>query len=325
LPDHRHEVRPDLDTAAAVLLTLLCASWGLNQVAVKVAGAGISPAMQAGLRSIGSTVLLVAWARWRCVPLLTRDGTLLPGLAAGLLFAAEFLLIYWGLTFTTASRGVIFLYTAPFVMAIGAHFFVPGDRLTRVRSLGLLVAFAGIVVAFADALRLPTRVELLGDMLCLAAAFAWGATTVLIKVSRLRHVSAERTLLYQLATSAVVLPVVALATGEPGVHDATPAVIGAFAYQIVVVAFVSYAAWFWLVARYPASRLAAFTFLTPVFGVAFGGLLLSEPIGPALLLALVLMATGIYLVNRPSRPALSPVDPSQRTGSSRARGRSGDA
>lgn len=297
--------RETLDPGAAALLALLCAVWGLSQVTAKVAGEGISPAMQAGLRSIGSTVLLILWARWRGIPLVVRDRTLWPGIAAGLLFAAEFLLIYWGLTFTTASRGVIFLYMAPFVMALGVHFLVPGDRLTPVRSAGLVIAFAGIAVAFADALRLPSRVELVGDLLCLGAALAWGATTVLIKASRLRRVSAERNLLYQLATSAVVLPAVSLLAGEPGITRATPLIVAALVYQIVIVAFASYAAWFWLVGRYPASRLAAFTFLTPIFGVAFGGLLLDEPVGPGLLIALVLIAAGIHLVNRP--PPARPV------------------
>jgi drug/metabolite transporter (DMT)-like permease len=282
------------------VLVVLCAIWGLSQVAIKLAGEGISPAMQAGLRSIGSTILLVGWARWRRVPLLARDGTLVPGIVAGLLFAGEFLLIYWGLTFTSASRGVIYVYMAPFVTAVGVHFFTDGDRLTRMKTAGLVIAFAGLVIAFADALRLPTRIELLGDLLCLGAAFAWGATTVVIKASRLRSVSAERTLFYQLAVSAVLLPAVALATGEPGVHAPTPLVIGALLYQIIIVAFASYAAWFWLVSRYQASRLAAFTFLTPIFGVAAGGLLLDEPLGPGLIAALALMASGIYLVNRPT-------------------------
>ena len=301
--------RQELDGAAALLLVALCASWGLNQVAVKVANAGISPALQAGVRSIGSAVLLVMWARWRGVPLVVRDGTLVPGLAAGLLFAAEFLLVYWGLTLTTASRGVIFLYTAPFMMAIGAHFLVPGDRLTPLKTIGLVVAFAGILVAFADALGLPSRDELFGDLLCLGGAIAWGATTVIIKVSRLRQISAERTLLYQLVVSAVLLPAVALATGESGFHGASPLVLAALAYQIVIVAFASYAAWFWLVARYPASRVAAYTFLTPIFGVASGGFLLSEPIGLELLAALGLIAAGIYLINRPAPSAVDRAAP----------------
>jgi drug/metabolite transporter (DMT)-like permease len=292
--------RQGLDRAAALILLLVCATWGLNQVAVKVTNAGISPVLQAGLRSVGSAVLVLIWSRLRGVPLAARDGTLGYGVAAGLLFTVEFVLIYWGLALTTASRGVIFIYTAPFVVAVGAHLFVPGDRLTRLKLVGLLAAFGGLVIAFSEGLRLPSHRELLGDLLCLAAAVLWGATTVLIKASPLAETRAEKTLLYQLGVSALTLPVASLLLGEPGVFRPTPLVLSAFAYQTVVVAFASYVIWFWLITKYPASSLAAFSFLTPVFGVMFGGLLLGEPITPALAASVALLAVGIYLVNRPS-------------------------
>jgi drug/metabolite transporter (DMT)-like permease len=292
--------RQGLDRAAALILLLVCATWGLNQVAIKVTNAGISPVLQAGLRSVGSAILVLIWSRLRGVPLAARDGTLGYGVAAGLLFTVEFVLIYWGLALTTASRGVIFIYTAPFVVAVGAHLFVPGDRLTRLKLVGLLAAFGGLVIAFSEGLRLPSHRELLGDLLCLAAAVLWGATTVLIKASPLAETRAEKTLLYQLGVSALTLPVASLLLGEPGVFRPTPLVLSAFAYQTVVVAFASYVIWFWLITKYPASSLAAFSFLTPVFGVMFGGLLLGEPITPALAASVALLAVGIYLVNRPS-------------------------
>src|SRR5690606_35027228 len=175
--------RERLDAGAAATMVLLCALWGLNQIAVKVANTGILPVLQGGLRSIGAALLVLLWARARGVRLGERDGTLVPGVAAGLLFAIEFALLYWGLAFTTASRGVVFLYTTPFIVAVGAHFFVPGDRLTRMKALGLAAAFAGLALAFADSLRLPSQRELVGDLLCLGAAVFWGATTILIKAS----------------------------------------------------------------------------------------------------------------------------------------------
>lgn len=294
------EAQQDLDRTAALTLLVVCASWGLNQVAVKVANSGISPVAQAALRSIGSSTLVLLWARLRGVPLRQRDGTLRPGLAVGALFAAEFVLLYGGLSLTTAARGVVFLYTAPFVVAVGAHLFVPGDRLTRTRAVGLVAAFGGLLFAFAESLRLPSRDEVQGDLLCLAAAVLWGATTVLVKASPLVRAPAEKTLLYQLGVSALVLPVIAGLRGEPWIVRPTPLVLAALAYQTVLVASASYVAWFWLVARYPPSRLAAFSFLTPVFGVLFGGLLLGEPVGPALVGSVGLLAAGIYLVNRPT-------------------------
>ena len=298
-PIQRHE----LDRLSIATMSLLCLIWGFNQISIKLASAGISPVLQSGLRSIGATVLLLAWCHWRRIRLFERDGTFWPGVAAGLLFAVEFFLIYWGLTFTTASRAVLFIYMAPFVVAIGAHFLTDADRLTTMKTVGLLAAFAGMAIAFADGLRLPSWRELIGDAMCLAAAIAWGATTVVIKATRLARIDAEKTLFYQLAVSALLLPVASLLRGEAGIFGPTPTVLAALAYQIVVVAFFSYVAWFWLIRTYPASRLSVFTFLTPVLGVAFGGLFLGEAITPLLVASMALIAAGIYLVNRPAPAA----------------------
>jgi drug/metabolite transporter (DMT)-like permease len=288
-----------LDLTAMTILLVLCVSWGLQQVAIKVANRGISPLFQAGIRSVGATVLIWIWMAVRRETLMEKDGTLWWGIAAGLLFAGEFILIYWGLEFTNASRAVIFLYMSPFVVALGAQLFIPGENLRRIQVVGLCCAFVGIVVAFRESLSFPTRRMLIGDGMLAVAAVLWGATTVLIKASPLARIKPSKTLLYQLAVSAVVLPLGALAKGEPGIVLMTPLIAGSLVYQTVWVAFITYLAWFWLIRHYPPSRLASFTFLTPLFGVLAGGVLLNEPITRSLLMALVLVGVGIYLVNRP--------------------------
>jgi drug/metabolite transporter (DMT)-like permease len=257
--------------------------------------------MQAGLRSAGSALLLWAWSASRGVPLFRRDGSLGHGVVIAVLFAGEFILIYGGLVLTTAARSVLFVSTAPFVVALGAHVFVPGERLTRRKVIGLTCAFAGIVVAVADALRLPTRTELVGDLMVLGGAICWGATTVAIKARRGVALTPNKTLFYQLAGSALLLFPLSVAIGEPGLVDPSPLVVGSLLYQIIVVAFASYLAWFWLLARYPASQLSAFSFLMPLFGMAAGALLLGERVGVALAGAMALVALGIYLVNSGQR------------------------
>jgi drug/metabolite transporter (DMT)-like permease len=287
-----------LPPSAATTQVLLCMIWGLGQVATKVGNTGISPIWQAALRSIGAALLLVGWIAWRRIPLGRRSETLLPGTVVGVLFGLEFTFLFVGLVYTTAVRAVLMLYSAPFFVALGAHFFVPGDQLSRNRLIGLAAAFAGLVLAFADRLTLPDAQTLTGDLLCLAAAAMWGATTVVIKTTSLRRAPPEATLLYQLAISAPLMVVLSLAFGEPGVFAPTPLVWTALLFQTVVIACASYLAWFWLVSRYRATTLHAFTFLTPLFGVMAGGMLLGEPVGPALIGALALIATGIVLVNR---------------------------
>jgi drug/metabolite transporter (DMT)-like permease len=292
----RHQT---LDLLAMAILVMLSVSWGFQQVAIKVTIPGVSPLLQAGLRSIGATILAWVWIVVRREPLLKKDGTLWWGIIAGLLFSGEFLLIYWGLAYTNASRAVIFLYLSPFVVAIGAQLFIPGERLRMVQIVGLCAAFLGIIVVFGESLQQSTYKMLIGDTMLVGAAVFWGATTVLIKASPLARIKPSKTLLYQLAVSAVVLPVGAFIKGEPGIVYLTPLIVGSLLYQTVWVAFITYFLWFWLIGNYPPSRLAAFTFLTPLCGVLAGGLLLNEPLTSRLLVALVLVGTGIYLVNRP--------------------------
>jgi drug/metabolite transporter (DMT)-like permease len=289
-----------LDLTAMTILLVLCVSWGLQQVAIKVANRGISPLFQSGIRSVGATAFIWIWMTVRRETLMERDGTLWWGIAAGLLFSAEFILIYWGLDYTHASRAVIFLYMSPFVVALGAQLFIPGEHLRMIQVVGLCCAFVGIVVAFRESLSYPTYRMLMGDGMLAVAAVLWGATTVLIKASPLARINPGKTLLYQLAVSAVVLPLGSLVKNEPGIVMMTPLIAASLVYQTVWVAFITYLAWFWLIRHYPPSRLASFTFLTPLFGVIAGGVLLNEPITGSLVLALVLVGMGIFLVNRPN-------------------------
>jgi drug/metabolite transporter (DMT)-like permease len=290
--------RSAIDPAAGALLVLLCAVWGVGQVAIKVGNEGISPLWHAAIRSGGSALLLWGWSAARGVPVLRPDGSGLYGATIAALFALEFVCVYWGFMFTTASRGVLFIYSTPFFVALGAHWLFPEERLHGTKIVGLVVAFAGLALAFADGLRLPTRRELLGDVLQLVGAVLWAATTLVIK-ARGRDVSPHRTLFYQLAGSAVLLAALAAGSGEPGVTRLTGLIAAAVSYQVVIHAFASYLAWFWLLTRYPATQLHAYTFWTPLFGVLAGWLLLSDPITPALVVAMACVALGIYLVNRP--------------------------
>jgi drug/metabolite transporter (DMT)-like permease len=289
-------IKATFDSRAIVLLVGLCMLFGFNQVVVKFGLEGISPLMQAGLRSVGASLLLTLWMLWRGEKILYRDGAFWWGVLLGVLFAIEFLFIYLALNLTTVSRATIFLYTSPFVVALGAHLFIPGESLRKVQVAGLLVAFMGVVFAFRDSL--DGGASLLGDVLALAAAFFWGATTVVLKASPQRHQSPSRVLLYQLVVSALILPLLSWGLNEPGVISLTPLVIGSLLFQIVLMAFMGYLAWFWLLSHYPASKIASFTFLTPLFGVLFAWLILDEQLSLDMLGAIVLVALGIFLVNK---------------------------
>jgi drug/metabolite transporter (DMT)-like permease len=288
--------RKPLDATAVSVMVLLCLIWGIGHVAAKFAAQGISLVFQSGVRSVVATGLLLAWGGYRGIPLWERDRTFWPGLFAGLLFAAEFVFIFAGLKTTDASRMVVFVYLAPCMTALGLHFFIPQERLAARQWAGILVAFAGVAVAFGDGF-VSGRGTLLGDLFGILGAAFWAATTVLIRATRLAAVSAAKTLFYQLAVSGPVLLLASWLLDEPGVTRLTPVIVAAFAYQCAVVAFASFLTWFWLMRHYLAARLSVFTFLTPFFGVLGGVLLLGEPLTPSFAAAAALVGAGIYLVN----------------------------
>jgi len=289
--------RLPLDARAAGTMIALTAVWGMQQVAIKLAAPTVPLVLQGSIRSAIATVLVLAWARSRGIALVGRDGTLVPGLVAGMLFGAEFAFIYAGLAHTTAARMVVLLYLAPCFTALGLAWLVPGEHLATRQWIGIGIAFAGTAFAFADGFAAPGAPTLAGDAMAVVAAGLWAATTVLIRGSSLARASATKVLAYQLAVSAALLAAVSVALSESWSIAPTPVAWASLAFQSIVVAFASYLAWFWLLTRYLASRLSVFSFATPLFGVAFAHLVLGEAISGRFALAALLVAAGIALVN----------------------------
>lgn len=287
-----------IDVAAAAVLIGLCAIWGGNSTAVKIANEGISPVFQAGLRSIGSGVLLLLWCWFRGIRVFRLDDSVPLGLLVGVMFSLEFGLLYVGLSMTDVSRAVLYIFTSPFVTALGAHFFVPSERLTPLKWLGLFLAFAAVALVFSSGLTLPRREQIIGDLLCLAMGICWGIENVIVKVSRLRRIETERILFYDLSVSAVLLMGAAYVMGEPGVFKPSFEVFAGLAYAIVAVSFLSYLIFTGMLRRYQAAGLASFMFLSPIFGVVIATLMLGELLTTTILIALGLNALGIVLVNR---------------------------
>jgi drug/metabolite transporter (DMT)-like permease len=287
-----------LDAFATFAMVVLTALWGFQQVAIKVTNEAVSPAFQSGLRCAGAFLLLLLWCQVRGIKLFERDGTLYAGLIVGFLFATEFAFIYWALVYTDVARSILFLYASPFVVAIGAHYLLPNERMGLPQIAGLLCAFGGLVLALRDSLSIPSATALIGDMMMVVAAILWAVTTLVIKKSSLAKIHPAKTLAYQLGVTALFMPA-ALIAGESGITKFDGLVAASLAYQIVAVAFLSYLAWFALVRTYPASTLSVFTFLSPLFAMLSGAYFLNERVSPLLWIALVLVACGIWLVNRP--------------------------
>lgn len=301
------DTRKALDGQAIGLMLMLCLVWGLQQVVLKATAADIAPIFQIALRSGVAAVLvgLVMVARGERMRIV--DGTWRAGLLVGALFGFEFLLVGEGLRHTSASHMVVFLYTAPIFAALGLHWKLPSERLGVVQWLGIALAFGGLAIAFfgrnSGAPSSASSNVLWGDFLGLLAGAAWGATTVVIRCTKLAAAPATQTLLYQLVAAFVLLLIASIGTGQAHFNP-TPAVWASLLFHSVVVSFASFLLWFWLLRKYLASRLGVFSFMTPLFGVVLGAWLLQEPLEASFLVGSVPVLIGIVLVSgrRPRRP-----------------------
>jgi drug/metabolite transporter (DMT)-like permease len=298
MPAALSPARDRLDLPAVAALLLCCALWGLNQVAIKAALPEVPALIQLSIRTVLACALLLGWMQWRGVGWSLRDGTLWPGLLAGVLFAVEFGLIFIGLQYTTAARSVVFINTSPFIVALMLAWLLPAERLRPLQTAGLVIAFAGVAVAFSEPAPHAGRWPWLGDTLIIVAAVLWGLTTVTIRLSALRSAPAEKTLAYQLLVAALLSPLAAWLQDSPWPESWSSLALASLFYQAVIVTFASYLLWFWLLTRYPATKVQAFVFLTPVFGTAWAAGLLGEPLGVELLVALAAIGVGLALLNR---------------------------
>ena len=291
----RMDRKTSIDLFGAVALTLFSLNLGFNQVVVKVANGGFQPVFMAGLRSLGALVLLALWMRARGVslrlPALGRGG----GVLAGVLFAVEFLCLFTALDLTSVARASILFYSMPVWLALAAHLLLPGERLNGVRLLGLALAMGGVVLAVLD--RDAAAGSLAGDLFALGAAFCWAGIALCVRVTSLSEIPAEQQLLWQLLVSAPILLLLAPAFG-PLIRTLEPIHVIGLGYQMVFIASFGFLFWFWLMKIYPASGVASFSFLSPVFAVVLGWALLGERIALSIWVALGLVAVGLVLINR---------------------------
>ncbi len=290
-----------LDAAGLFWMLGLTALWGLNALSIKIVTQGLAPLMAAGLRGALALVLLTGYALLRGESLRFSGWLLFHGAINGLIFAAEFFLFYQGAAMTTGGHISIFINTAPFFVAIGAHYLLPGDRLNWLKSGGLSLAFAGIVVLFSNDILAHRDAVWRGDLLVLAGSMLWGSSTLYVKRFLVHRLSPLRMMLIQIVVSTpLLLGASWLLEAEP-FRAVQPITWAMLAFQSGVVVFFTYVMWFRLLVRYPASTLQTFTLLSPVWGVVLAALLLHESVQPLMLLGMLFVGAGLYLVGRRRR------------------------
>ena len=284
-----------VDLPGAAALIGFAALLAFNQVVIKVTGGGFGPVFQAGLRSVLAAITIYLYMRVRGIPVAYPSGAFGWGLLSGTIFAFEFICLFVALDLAPVSRVSILFYTMPVWLALAAHVLLPGERLTGPRAMGLVLAMAGVVLALSAPQ--AGTVSRWGDILSILGAMGWASIALLVRMSPLSKVGPETQMLFQVIPSALWLLALAPLFGallrDPGwIH------VGGLLFQAVCVVSLGFLAWFALLKIYRASDVASFSFLSPVFAVVFGWMMLGEEVGLKIWLALGLVAAGIFLINR---------------------------
>jgi drug/metabolite transporter (DMT)-like permease len=291
-------MRKNIDGLAIILMVMICGVWGCQQVAIKSVAEQISPGLQVGIRSAVAAffVYLLFNRKDRIFHRLKNRRVLTPGLAVGILFALEFLLVVTGIRLTSTSHTTLFLYTAPLFTAVGLHFLIPEEKLTRLQWIGILLAFTGLIIAvrFTSSSASTGTQSLIGDLCAILAGLSWGVTSIIIRCSSLSSIPSSCTLFYQLATAAVIILLASVFTGQT-TFIATPAALASLIFQTVVVAFISYLAWFTLLRYYQVSSLGTLILMTPVMGIAAGVYFLGETLYHDFVIGSLLILTGLVV------------------------------
>lgn len=295
------DTRKTIDLTAMTMMVFICLVWALQQIGLKATSEFAAPVTQVGLRSSVAAACVFALARFQGQPISLLGKTAALGIVPGLLFAIEFAFVGEALKLTSASHVVVFLYTAPIFAALGLHWKLQSERLALMQWFGIAIAAAGIGYAFLAPRPTPQQPVdfdsiLWGDVLALLGGAAWGMTTVVIRTTRLSSIPSTHVLFYQLATAFVVLTSLAGLAGEAAIIPSQP-LLWNLAFQAIVVSMVSFLAWFWLLGKYRASQLGVFSFMTPLFGVLLGVLILDEPLTSEFVIGAAGVLAGIVVVS----------------------------
>ena len=288
-----------VDTAMVLWMLLLTFLWGLNAISVRVLVEGMAPIMGAALRGLVALACLTVygWVRGESMHYFSRAG--FHGAMNGVIFALEFTLIYLGARHTNGGHLSLFINMAPFFVAVGAHYLLPGDRLTPLRVAGMSLALVGVAALFFDDLFVAGTGFWRGDLLVLGGALCWGSSTLYVKKWLAHSMSAFRLLHVQILVSTPLLFAVSLWVEPQPFHAATPLIWAQVVFQGMIVVFITYMIWLALLRRYPASAMQSFTFMSPVWGVVAGILILGETVTVVMALGIGCVGLGIFLINRP--------------------------
>ena len=288
-----------LPLSASLFTIFLCILFGANAVAVKIGFTGLGVFTSAGVRFSIAALTIYFWARITGKPLKIREGQFRQLVLLGLIFFFQLSLFYLGQNKTTASHGTLIANVLPFGVMVLAHYFIPGETILLRRFMGLVLGFIGVLLLVFDSVMLTVEMAY-GDLLVLLAVGVWSCNAIYTKRVIAGYHPLQITM-YPMALASLLFFVCGYFFDAQMIIAIEPRMAGALAYQIFVTASFGMVAWNTLIRRYGATALHSFVYIMPISGVILGVLILDEPITHSLLVSVLLIASGLVIVNKPEQ------------------------
>ena len=285
-----------LPLGASLFTMFLCILFGANAVAIKISLTGLGIFTTAGVRFGIAGMVIFLWARCTGNSLTVTPAKYRHLIILAILFYVQLSLFYFGLSKTTASHGTLIVNVLPFVVMILAHYFIPGDTINLKKIFGLILGFSGVAILFFDNIAM-TGDALQGDLLVLLAVLIWGCHIIYIKKIIAGFHPIQITF-YPISMAAPIFILSGFLWDTEMVRFIDASIIKAMVYQTFVTASFGLVAWNTMIQRFGATALHSFIFIMPVSGVFLGIILLNEPITTNLVSSILLVVSGLIVVNR---------------------------
>ncbi len=297
--DLKMEKKNKIDTFGAIALVSFSLLLGINHVVIKIVNDGLNPIFFAGIRSFIAFLFIIIWMKITKKTIVFNTKNKIICLVAGLVFALEFLFLFLALDFTSVSRNSIIYYSMPLWLTILLFFTKNKENLSFIKLFGLILAFSGVVISVYnnDTGLIINSSSLFGDFLAFLAALFWALLIIIAKNSNFNKETPEMQLLWMVMVSGPILICFSFFIENP-IRDFQIIHFWGLLFQSIVVVAGGFLFWLWLLSKYPASGVASFSFLTPIFTIFFGWLILSEVMTPDFLFAAFLVIIGLILINK---------------------------
>jgi len=285
-----------LPLGASLYATFLCVLFGANATAIKISLGGFGIFTVAGLRFSIAAMALIIWATLTRKPLLLKNRKQVFQMGRlSLIFMTQITCFYIGLSKTTASHGTLISNLLPFIVLILAHFYIPGDRITMKKSIGIIFGFSGVLCLLMDQGGLSGDIHQ-GDLFVLVAVSLWGCNAIYLK-RIIADFHAVQVTVYPMLFAIPFFFMGGWLWDAPMVGTMDRSIFLSMLYQSLVTAAYGFISWNLMLQKFGATAVHTFIFIMPISGVFFGVCLLGEPVTTALVMSIFLIVTGIMVVH----------------------------